>query len=111
MRSERIRGRVSLLTPYSGDGAGEGIPKDANPYTVAGLLSQFIQLLPEPLIPYSLYDGFIKAAGTLSLSLSWFRLLLSSESMGLDGFYLGRRSLGGGGAVLEGVAAVDGGFV
>jgi hypothetical protein len=42
---------------------GESIPADSNPYAIAGLLSQFLQTLPEPLIPYAFYDGFIKAAG------------------------------------------------
>ena len=41
------------------------MPEDANPYAVAGLLSQFLQCLPEPLLTYDLYSDFLKVAGAI----------------------------------------------
>ena len=39
---------------------GKAIEEDSNPHDVANLLKQFLRELPDPLLSYELYDGFIQ---------------------------------------------------
>eukprot|EP00002_Diphylleia_rotans_P023789 TRINITY_DN4682_c0_g1_i2.p1 TRINITY_DN4682_c0_g1~~TRINITY_DN4682_c0_g1_i2.p1 ORF type:complete len:569 (-),score=128.72 TRINITY_DN4682_c0_g1_i2:261-1967(-) len=60
----RLSGSASEIESYKESfdrGLSFEFPENADPHAVAGLLKMYFRELPEPVIPFNLYNGFIEA--------------------------------------------------